>query len=115
MCFVLNRFYLSRVIGNLLNNAAKFTEKGTIILEYKLDTEEKNLIITVSDTGIGVPHDKQEWVFERFTKVDDFKPGTGLGLYVCRNIIQRLGGNINIDLDYVGGCKVVIYLPIHAI
>ena len=110
-----NRFYLSRVIGNLLNNAAKFTEKGTIILEYKLDTEEKNLIITVSDTGIGVPHDKQEWVFERFTKVDDFKPGTGLGLYVCRNIIQRLGGNINIDLDYVGGCKVVIYLPIHAI
>lgn len=110
-----NRFYLSRVIGNLLNNAAKFTEKGMIILEYKLDTEEKNLIITVSDTGIGVPHDKQEWVFERFTKVDDFKPGTGLGLYVCRNIIQRLGGNINIDSDYVGGCKVVISLPIHAI
>lgn len=108
-----NSFYLSRVIGNLLNNAAKFTEKGMIILEHKLDTEKRNLIITISDTGIGVPHDKQEWVFERFTKVDDFKPGTGLGLYVCRNIIQRLGGNINIDPNYVGGCKVVISLPIH--
>lgn len=108
-----NSFYLSRVIGNLLNNAAKFTEKGMIILEHKLDTEKRNLIITVSDTGIGVPHDKQEWVFERFTKMDDFKPGTGLGLYVCRNIIQRLGGGINIDPDYVGGCKVVISLPIY--
>lgn len=108
-----NSFYLSRVIGNLLNNAAKFTERGTIILEHKLDTEKRNLIITISDTGIGVPHDKQEWVFERFTKVDDFKPGTGLGLYVCRNIIQRLGGNINIDPNYMGGCKVVISLPIH--
>ena len=108
-----NCFYLSRVIGNLLNNAAKFTEKGAIILEYQLDTEKRNLIITVSDTGIGVPPDKQEWVFERFTKMDDFKPGTGLGLYVCRNIIQRLGGNINIDPDYLGGCKVIISLPIY--
>lgn len=108
-----NVFYLSRVIGNLLNNAIKFTEEGTIILEHKLDIEKRNLIITVSDTGIGVPPDKQEWVFERFTKVDDFKSGTGLGLYVCRNIIQRLGGKIYIDVKYITGCRVIIALPIH--
>ncbi|KAA3704424.1 HAMP domain-containing histidine kinase, partial [Bacteroides salyersiae] len=107
-----NGFYLSRVIGNLINNAAKFTEKGTIVLEYQVETEKDKLIITVSDTGIGVPLDKQEWVFERFTKVDDFKPGTGLGLYVCRNIIQRLGGSIFIDSEYVEGCRVVISLPL---
>lgn len=110
-----NSFYLSRVINNLLGNAVKFTEKGEIILEYHTDKEKGNLVITVSDTGIGVPPDKQEWVFERFTKVDDFKPGTGLGLYVCRNVIQRLGGEIYIDPEYAAGCKVVISLPVYTI
>lgn len=107
-----NGFYLSRVIGNLLNNAIKFTETGTICLSYHIDKEKGQVIISVTDTGIGIPADKQEWVFERFTKVDDFKPGTGLGLYVCRIIIQRLGGSIRIDSDYTNGCKVIVTLPI---
>ena len=106
-----NEFYLSRVIGNLLSNAAKFTENGTIILTCRKDQEKGQLIISVADTGIGIPADKQEWVFERFTKVDDFKPGTGLGLYICRIIIQRLGGSIMIDSDYAPGCKVIVILP----
>ena len=89
-----NAFYLSRVIGNLLSNSAKFTESGTITLTCNIDKEKGQLVISVTDTGIGIPADKQEWVFERFTKVDDFKPGTGLGLYICRIIIQRLGGQI---------------------
>lgn len=107
-----NGFYLSRVINNLLNNAIKFTDVGTICLSYHIDKEKGQVIISVTDTGIGIPADKQEWVFERFTKVDDFKPGTGLGLYVCRIIIQRLGGSIRIDSDYTNGCKVIVTLPI---
>lgn len=107
-----NSFYLSRVIGNLLNNAIKFTDKGIIRLSYHIDKEKGQAVISISDTGIGIPADKQEWVFERFTKVDDFKPGTGLGLYVCRIIIQRLGGSINIDSSYTKGCKVDVTLPI---
>ena len=107
-----NAFYLSRVIGNLLGNAAKFTEKGTITLTCRIDEEQGVLIISITDTGIGIPTDKQEWVFERFTKVDDFKPGTGLGLYICRIIIQRLGGSISIDTCYTKGCKVLVCIPI---
>lgn len=107
-----NAFYLSRVIGNLLGNAAKFTEKGTITLTCRIDEEQGVLIISITDTGIGIPTDKQEWVFERFTKVDDFKPGTGLGLYICRIIIQRLSGSISIDSCYTKGCKVLVCLPI---
>lgn len=107
-----NAFYLSRVIGNLLGNAVKFTESGTITLTCNVETEKGQLVISVADTGIGIPADKQEWVFERFTKVDDFKPGTGIGLYICRIIMQRLGGQIRIDPDYTSGCKMVVTLPI---
>ncbi|MCS2220475.1 ATP-binding protein [Bacteroides thetaiotaomicron] len=107
-----NAFYLSRVIGNLLSNSAKFTESGTITLTCNIDKEKGQLVISVTDTGIGIPADKQEWVFERFTKVDDFKPGTGLGLYICRIIIQRLGGQIRIDTGYTSGCKMVVTLPV---
>ena len=107
-----NGFYLARVMNNLLNNANKFTNHGIIRLSYHIDKEKRKVILSVSDTGIGIPADKQEWVFERFTKMDDFKPGTGLGLYVCRIIIQRLGGTINIDSSYTAGCRVIVTLPL---
>ena len=107
-----NAFYLSRVIGNLLSNSAKFTESGTITVICNIEKEKRQLVISVTDTGIGIPADRQEWVFERFTKVDDFKPGTGLGLYICRIIIQRLGGQIRIDTGYTSGCKMVVTLPV---
>lgn len=59
-------------------------------------------------TGIGIPADKQELVFERFSKLDDFKPGNGLGLYICRLIVTRLGGTIHIDSEYKEGTSFVI-------
>ena len=111
--FYTHPFYLSCVLDNLLSNAAKFTEKGEIRLSCHLDSVKQQLIIAVSDTGMGIPLDKQEWVFERFTKIDSFKPGTGLGLYMCRIIISRLGGTIQVDSDYTSGCRIVICLPSH--
>lgn len=102
--------YFTRVINNLLNNANKFTDEGSIILTCH--KEGKQLVISVSDTGIGIPADKREWVFERFTKMDEFMPGTGLGLYVCRLIMKRLGGTIKIDSEYTEGTKVILTLPL---
>lgn len=61
--------------------------------------------------GIGIPPEKQEWVFERFTKVDPFKPGSGIGLYLCRLIVTRLGGDIRVCPEYSGGCCIRIELP----
>ena len=57
------------------------------------------------------PPEKQEWVFERFTKVDPFKPGSGIGLYLCRLIVTRLGGDIRVCPEYSGGCCIRIELP----
>lgn len=102
--------YLSQTIAHLLNNANKFTESGQITLACQKDTDGQ-WELRVTDTGIGVPPDKQEWVFNRFAKLDDFKPGTGLGLYICRLIVKRLGGTIHIDSEYTQGTSFVITLP----
>ena len=107
-----NAFYLSRFFVNLICNSAIFTERETFPFTSKIYKQKTQLVISVTDTGIGIPADRQEWVFERFTKVDDFKPGTGLGLYICRIIIQRLGGQIRIDTGYTSGCKMVVTLPV---
>ncbi len=68
--------------------------------------------IAVSDTGIGVPADKAEYIFDRFTKLDEFTPGTGLGLYSCRLIVTRLGGSIYLDTSYQDGARFCIDLPV---
>lgn len=106
-----NAVYLTRVIDNLLQNAAKFTAAGRIALACHDDRTNRMLRISVSDTGIGIPPEKREWVFERFTKVDPFKPGTGIGLYLCRLVITRLGGDIHVCPEYEGGCCIRISLP----
>ena len=78
------------IISHLLNNANKFTNQGSITLSYRPEEEGRIMCICVTDTGCGIPADKSEWIFERFTKNDDFIPGSGLGLYLCRLITQRL-------------------------
>lgn len=105
--------YLTQVIGHLLNNANKFTEKGCITLSYEADKPQENISISVSDTGCGIPKEKYEEVFHRFSKLDTFVPGNGLGLYLCRLIVKRLAGEIKIDPDYTKGTRMVVTLPIH--
>lgn len=103
--------YLTKVISNLLANANKFTPEGSVTLACREDVANKKLVISVTDTGIGIPVDKREWVFEAFTKVDDFKPGTGLGLYVCKEIVAHLCGSIYLDSSYTAGTRMVVELP----
>lgn len=105
--------YLTQVIGHLLNNANKFTEKGCITLSYEADKQQEHISISVTDTGCGIPKEKYEEVFNRFSKLDTFVPGNGLGLYLCRLIVKRLVGEIKIDPDYAEGTRMVVTLPIH--
>ena len=106
-----NETYMTRVINNLLQNAAKFTAAGSVTVCCDKDDRTRKLRIRVTDTGIGIAPDKQEWVFDRFTKVDSFKPGSGIGLYLCRLIVTRLGGAIRVCPDYRAGCCIEITLP----
>ena len=98
------------VLSKLLENAAKFTTVGSITL--KVIQEESMLHFSVVDTGPGIPPDKKEFIFERFTKLDNFVQGTGLGLTVARMIAERLGGTLTLDTEYTNGSKFDFILPI---
>lgn len=101
------------IISHLLNNANKFTNQGSITLSYRPEEEGRIMCICVTDTGCGIPADKSEWIFERFTKNDDFIPGSDLGLYLCRLITQRLNGSLKLDTCYTGGARFILRLPIN--
>lgn len=107
-----NAQYLTQVIEHLLSNANKFTEKGQITLGYGVDKSKEKILIYVTDTGCGIPQEKHEEVFNRFSKLDTFVPGNGLGLYLCRLITKRLAGEIKIDPAYKEGIRMIVTLPI---
>ncbi|MEG1621918.1 MAG: ATP-binding protein [Alistipes sp.] len=102
---------LSQVLINLLTNAGKFTSEGAITLAFELPLQADQIIFSVTDTGTGIPLDKQEVVFNRFEKLGQ-KKGTGLGLAICRQIILLLGGTIQVDSAYTEGARFVFTLPI---
>ena len=104
---------LQQIIINLLNNALKFTPAGgSITLDYTVDKEKQCILFSVIDTGTGIPGDKQELVFQRFEKLNEFVQGTGLGLAICKLTIQYMGGDIWIDKDYKGGARFIFSHPI---
>lgn len=103
---------LQQIIENLLYNSFKFTPKGgQVSLSIEKDTERNLLVFSVSDTGCGIPVGMRERIFERFTKVDDFIQGTGLGLTICRMVIRHLGGDIWVDPNYNAGARFIFTHP----
>lgn len=104
---------VSQILTNLLQNAAKFTVEGSITLSFNVNENNKTVVMMVTDTGIGIPRDKHEEVFERFSKLDSFTPGTGLGLSISRLIAEKMGGSLTIDPEYVNGCRFVLVLPLN--
>jgi signal transduction histidine kinase len=106
-----NKPYLGIVLNQLLMNAGKFTNEGFITIGYTIDKNNAQAEIYVADSGSGIPSEKRDWVFERFTKGSEFKKGTGIGLYLCRQIVTRLNGIISVDPNYTGGTRLVITLP----
>lgn len=111
LCLNIDPFRLQQLLVNLLTNAAKFTDAGEINLDFRVDKEKKQVVFSVTDTGIGIPQDKHDCIFNRFEKVDEFKQGTGLGLSICRVIADRFGGTIQVDSSYTGGARFVFVMP----
>lgn len=101
---------LQQLLTNLLTNSAKFTEKGEINLSFQLEPDRKKVRIAVTDTGAGIPLEKQATIFNRFEKLDDYKPGVGLGLSICLLIAERLDGALFIDSSYTDGARFVLIL-----
>lgn len=103
---------MQQVIINLLSNADKFTKKGKITLDFSVDEETQMAVFSVTDTGCGIPKEKQKLVFERFEKLNEYAQGTGLGLSICKLIVYKWKGAIWIDSDYTGGARFVFSHPL---
>lgn len=100
---------LTQVVTNFINNAFKFTYIGSITLEYY--EEDNGVVIRVVDTGIGISEDKQEKIFERFYKVDDFSQGTGLGMAISKAIMEACGGKIGVESKLGQGSTFWAWFP----
>jgi len=107
-----DRYRLVQLLSSYLSNAAKFTAYGRIDLDYTVDDKNKQVIFSVTDTGIGVPAEKAEVIFERFEKLDKFADGTGLGLYLCKIISEALNGKALLDTSYHEGARFLFVHPI---
>jgi len=111
-----DRYKLSKIIRNILKNAFKFTRQGEIVVDAYYDHDTGNAFFRVSDTGIGIPQDKQDIIFDAFRQVDTSTTrkfgGTGLGLTIAAKLTQFLGGDITLDSSDGGGAEFVIIVPL---
>jgi signal transduction histidine kinase len=99
----------TRALTLLLDNARKFTKEGEVRLA--IQKQPATIDFIVEDTGIGVPAQEAEHIFDEFVQLDEYYDGTGIGLTVARSIARRLGGDIRLDTSYSGGARFVMSLP----
>ncbi len=104
-----NKRYAVRALVLLLDNAQKFTKSGEVRLNVR--EHQSTLEFIVEDTGIGIPTDKAEIIFNEFVQLDEYYDGTGIGLTVARSIARRLGGDILLDTTYSEGARFMMTLP----
>lgn len=104
---------IQQVLVNFLTNACKHTEKGEIHVHSSLSEKPGMITFSVTDTGTGVPADEAEHIFERFTKLNAFKQGAGLGLSICKTIATILKGDVHLDTSYTNGARFVFQLPLN--
>lgn len=102
---------LRQVLINLLVNATKFTKEGSIVLKLEM-CDPDNALFSVTDTGCGIPPEKQQVIFERFEKLNDFAQGSGLGLSICQLIVTYMKGRIWVDGDYKDGARFCFTHPL---
>ena len=103
-------FRIQQILTNLLGNAAKFTQEGEITLEIIIDKNHLKFVVT--DTGCGIPISNHEKVFKKFEKINEQDSGTGLGLWICSSISEKLNGKLYIDPTYVNGAKFIFEHPL---
>ena len=103
-----NKRYAVQTLSQLFENALKFTSKGSITL--RMTSTDSHVRFVVEDTGIGIPADQTEHIFEEFVQLDEFADGTGIGLTVARSVARRMGGDLWLDTDYSQGARFVFEL-----
>lgn len=108
-----DRQRIIQVFANLMNNAMKFTRQGNIQFGCRM-VNEKEVCFYVKDSGIGIPDEEKNKIFNRFTKLDREVPGTGLGLSLSQSIIEKLGGRIGVDSEVNEGSTFWFTLPLNA-
>lgn len=108
---VTNRKAATRILGLLLENANKFTEKGMVSL--RVVPKQGFVYFLVEDTGIGIPAEEAEHIFEHFVQLDDYQEGTGIGLSLARSLGRRLGGDVVLDTSYTFGARFIFSLPLN--
>jgi signal transduction histidine kinase len=116
---VINRFQietneegLRKIMEHLIQNAIKFTSKGFIEVHSELSEDQKLLLVSVKDTGVGVSSEQRKRIFEAFYKANAFQQGIGLGLAVSKKIAKKLGGDLTLDESYTDGACFVLSLPV---
>ena len=107
---VTNRHLLLIVLTELLVNALHFTRKGSITM--RIETADNMVNFAIEDTGPGIPADKADFIFEKFTKLDIFTEGLGLGLFLCRRVIMLMNGTLTYDPQYTHGSRFIVSLPL---
>ena len=105
-----DRDKLNTIMEHFLQNAIKFTTEGSITMGY--DVEDSHVRLWVSDTGKGIAQADQERIFERFVKIDEYVPGTGLGLSVVKSHVQQLGGTVGVESEIGKGSRFWALLPL---
>ena len=108
-----DRDHLREVTNNLVENAIKYTPKGDVIVDVSGD--ESHVVVSITDTGIGIPREDQAHLFQKFYRVDNSDTrqigGTGLGLYLCRRLAETMGGRIWLESEYKKGSTFFVELP----
>lgn len=113
--FVTDPRRVQQILINLLTNSCKHTAQGEIKLSSSLTENPGWVTFSVTDTGTGVPPEMAEKIFERFAKLDEFVQGTGLGLSICRDIAERMGSKVFLDVNHPGpGARFVLLVPVEA-
>lgn len=108
--FQCHRENLRRILSQLMENALKFTDKGSVVLECH--QQGALILFTVTDTGSGIAESEREHIFENFVKLNEYKDGVGLGLSVSRRLARQMGGDVTLDTLYKQGSRFVLTLPL---
>ena len=106
-----DRNRLMQVMNNFLTNALKFTPEGSVSFGYTIEELGKAIRFYVKDTGIGIPQDKKDKIFDRFVKLNTFAQGTGLGLPICAMIAEKFGGSVGVESEEGKGSLFWLSIP----
>jgi len=111
---ILDRQKLVQILLNLLSNACKFTQNGRVV--FSIHNDSQCLYFSISDTGVGIPEDKLEYIFEQFTQVDGSQTrhfeGTGLGMAITKTFCELMNGNIQVESEHQRGTTFSVVLPL---